>query len=169
MCTRGRTRLLCPPYDAPIYRRMTDTGTIFREAIGADMPGIARVRFSVIENVFTPEQLAQRGITNETIAASFLADCKGWVALRGDEIVGFAIADRASASIFALFVLPALEGQGIGSRLLELAVAWLRENGVACVSLTTGPETRPLGFYEKRGWKRTDMDDTGIVCLERQL
>ena len=79
---------------------------IIREASGADMPGIARVRTSVTENLLTTEQLAQRGITNASVAASLLVDRKGWVAERSGEIVAFSMADRADPSIFALFVLP---------------------------------------------------------------
>jgi hypothetical protein len=53
---------------------------VFREATGADMPGIARVRFSVDENLATPAQFAERGITNESVAASLLRDSKaGWL------------------------------------------------------------------------------------------
>jgi hypothetical protein len=55
---------------------------IFRKATGADVPGISRVRTSVIENLLTANQLEQRGITNASVAASFLADAKGWVAVR---------------------------------------------------------------------------------------
>ena len=93
------------------------------------MPGISRVRTSVVENALTVEQLEQRGITNASVAASFLADSKGWVAEHSGQIVAFAIADRASRSIFALFVLPEFEGRGIGGRLHDLAVEWLWRNG----------------------------------------
>jgi GNAT superfamily N-acetyltransferase len=90
---------------------------IFREATGADMPGITRVRTSVVENALTIAQLEERGITEASVAASFLADSKGWVAVQADEIVAFSIADRATWSIFALFVFPGYEGHGIGGRL----------------------------------------------------
>jgi hypothetical protein len=80
----------------------------FREATGADVPGISRVRTSVVENALTVEQLEERGITNASVAASFLTDSKGWVALQEEEIVAFSIADRATQSIFALFVLPGM-------------------------------------------------------------
>jgi hypothetical protein len=79
---------------------------VVREASAEDLPGISRVRTSVTENLLTLEQLERRGITEASIAASFLADSKGWVAVSKDEIVAFSIADRASRSIFALFVLP---------------------------------------------------------------
>src|SRR4029450_3387634 len=49
-----------------------------REATGADMPGIARVRTSVRENLLTSEQLAERG--GEIVAFS-MAD-REWIAIR---------------------------------------------------------------------------------------
>ena len=82
---------------------------VLREARRADMPGISRVRTSVVENLLTREQLDARGITEASVAASSSANSKGWVALSGDEIVAFSIADRASRSVFALFVLPQYE------------------------------------------------------------
>jgi GNAT superfamily N-acetyltransferase len=131
---------------------MTTGETVFRTATAADMPGIARVRTSVRENLLTREQMRARGITNESVAAAFLADSRGWVAERNGDIIAFAIADRAAGSLFALFVVPAYEGQGLGSRLLALALQWLSENGVRDVWLTTGPDTRAARFYERRGW-----------------
>jgi GNAT superfamily N-acetyltransferase len=141
----------------------------FREATATDVPGISRVRTSVRENLLTVEQLRERGITNESVAASFLVDSKGWVAERNGEIVAFAIADRASASIFALFVLPGWEDRGLGSRLLDLALAWLRANGAAHVWLTTGPRTKAAGFYERRGWIATGPTATGDIRYELNL
>ncbi len=139
---------------------------VVREARGTDLPGITRVRTSVAENLLTREQLAERGITEASIAASFLADSKGWVALSGDEVVAFCIADRASCSIFALFVLPQFEGRGLGSRLLNLAVDWLWANGADTVWLTTGPTTRAAGFYERRGWVATGTEPRGDTRYE---
>jgi GNAT superfamily N-acetyltransferase len=140
-----------------------------REATAADLPGIARVRTSVRENLLTVEQLKERGITNASVAASFLADSKGWVAERHAEIVAFAIADRASRSLFALFVLPACERQGIGTRLLGLALDWLRANGAREVWLTTGPDTTAARFYERRGWVAKGYEARGDIRYELVL
>ena len=139
---------------------------MFREATAADVPGISRVRTSVVENLLTLEQLDERGITEASVAASFLTDSKGWVAVQGEEIVGFSIADRSTQSIFALFVLPAYEVRGIGSRLLDLALGWLWENGAARVWLTTGPGTKAVRFYEKRGWRCTGQGPRGDLRYE---
>lgn len=143
---------------------------LVREATAADLPGISRVRTSVRENLLTVEQLRERGITNESVAASFLVDSKGWgVAECEGEIVAFAIADRTSQSIFALFVLPDWEGQGLGSRLLDMAVDWLGANGATAVWLTTGPDTKAAGFYERRGWVPAGREQHGDRRYELDL
>jgi GNAT superfamily N-acetyltransferase len=140
---------------------MTADEFIIREASGADMPGIAHVRTSVRENHLTTEQLAQRGITNASVAASLLVDRKGWVAERSGEIVAFCMADRADPSIFALFVLPGHESRGLGNRLLDLALQWLWDNGAELAWLTTAPDTRAARFYERRGWVPVGVEPGG--------
>jgi GNAT superfamily N-acetyltransferase len=148
---------------------VSNQDAILRAATAADLPGISRVRTSVRENLATIEQLRERGITNESVAASFLADSRGWVAEHDGEIVAFAIADRANRSIFALFVLPDWEDRGLGSRLLELALGWLHENGATVVWLTTDPETKAAGFYERRGWVATGREERGDTRYELDL
>jgi GNAT superfamily N-acetyltransferase len=145
------------------------SGPTLREATAADLPGITRVRTSVRENLLTVEQLRARGITEASVAASFLGDSKGWVAEHAGEIVAFAIADRATRSIFALFVLPEWEGRGLGSQLLDLALGWLRANGAGVVWLTTGPETKAARFYERRGWVATGRQGGGDTRYEIDL
>jgi GNAT superfamily N-acetyltransferase len=148
-------------------RNKISNGTSFRIATPADLPGIWRVRTSVLENLLTEEQLEQRGITQASVAASFLADAKGWVAEHEKRVIAFSIADRASRSIFALFVLPAFERRGIGGKLLDLALEWLWTNGAQRVWLTSGPQTRAARFYEKRGWIATGIAARGDVRYER--
>jgi GNAT superfamily N-acetyltransferase len=145
---------------------MSEQAIVFREAGAADMPGIAHVRTSVTENLLTPAQLAERGITNASVAASLLTHRKGWVAERAGEIVAFSMADRADASIFALFVLPGYEERGLGSRLLDLALGWLWQTGAEAVWLTTGPGTRAARFYARRGWAQAGNAPGGDVRFE---
>lgn len=132
---------------------------VFREATAADMPGISIVRQSVVENPLSIEQLAARGITNESVAAAFLKDLKGWVAESEGRIVGFSMADRESRSLYALFVMPEVERRGIGGRLYDLALRWLRENGARDLWLTTSAGTKAAAFYERRGWTATGADE----------
>jgi GNAT superfamily N-acetyltransferase len=149
-------------------QNVTKNDIVLREATPADLEGIMQVRVSVVENALTREQLELRGITNASIAASFLTDSKGWIAEQGEQIVAFSIADRKTHSIFALFVLPGFEGRGLGSRLLDLALCWLWENGAERVWLTTDPQARAARFYERRGWVCTFTDlgrDSRYECL----
>jgi GNAT superfamily N-acetyltransferase len=140
-----------------------------RTATADDMDQIFRVRSSVTENLLTIEQLEQRGITPASVAASFLANAKGWVAEQSDQVVGFAIADRESKSIFGLFVLAEFGGRGIGSHLLDQALLWLGQNGAERVWLTTGPQTRAAHFYERRGWVIAGKGAHGDVRYEYAL
>src|SRR5262245_53868853 len=130
------------------------------------MDGIFRVRTSVRENLLTGAQLAEQGITNDGVAASLQTHRRGWVAERGAEIVAFSMADRQDGTLFALFVLPEYEGRGRGSRLLDLAVQWLWDNGTETAWLTTGPDTRAAGFYARRNWRHAGPHHTGDIRFE---
>ena len=104
-----------------------------------------------------------RGVTPAGVAASFATDAKGWVAVQRDEIVAFAIAHRAVAKVDALFVLQSHERHGIGSRLLDLALAWLAENGIVRARLTTGPDTTAADLYRRRGWENVGIMSNGEI------
>jgi len=143
-------------------------GIILRPAHERDVPGMFHVRTSVKENLLTLQQMRLMGITPETVAASLTKDSKAWVAEDRKTIVAFSIADRAAGSIFALFVLPEYEGHGLGTRLLEMAVAWLTENGAKRIWLTTAPKTRALAFYRRNGWTCARIEKNGELRLEFQ-
>ncbi|MFI5011447.1 MAG: GNAT family N-acetyltransferase [Hyphomicrobiales bacterium] len=147
---------------------MHATDILIREAGPADLPGISHVRTSVKENLLTPEQLEERGITNASVAASLVAQAKGWVAELDGQIVAFSIADRSNQSIFGLFVLPDYEGRGLGKRLLDLALQWLWENGAEPVWLTTSRGTRAARFYECQGWSCSGVEPDGQLRFERK-
>ena len=128
---------------------------IFREAIAEDIPTIFKVRVKVRENYLSLLELRNMGITQESVIEAFKSDCKGWVAESDDLMVGFSIANKRTRSVWALFVLPDYEGQGIGRGLLELAMHWLWEQGYDEIWLDTGadPHSRANGFYKYLGWK----------------
>jgi len=126
----------------------------------ADLPAITRIRTSVTENHLSVEQMAEAGITHGTIAAKMQDGHLGcWVALTGETIIGFSMADRRDGSIFALFMDAAHEGKGHGSALLAACEDFLRRAGHRQARLTTGPETRAFAFYLHRGWQVTDETD----------
>jgi len=112
------------------------------------------------------EQLRQRGITPESVATVLESSCKGWGAEGDGQVIGFSIADSKTRSIWALFILPEDEGRGLGRRLLDAAVAWLWEQGVDQIWLTTDPATRAEGFYRHLGWDVAGVMEHGEIRFE---
>lgn len=131
--------------------RMTIT---IRVAAEADIPAIFEVRTSVRDNHLSVEQMAEMGITHETIRQALREEPCIWVAVEGDHIVGFSIGDAANACVFAAFVRPEWEAQGIGRRLMERAEEFLFERH-SSIWLHTDGSSPAARFYERLGWKRT--------------
>ncbi len=86
----------------------------------------------------------------------------GFVALAGDEVVGFVRLNRTArdfvsvpgaAEIVALYVLRAYQGQGIGTALLGRCLAECPKRDLALFVLS-GNE-RAIRFYERRGFRFT--------------
>jgi GNAT superfamily N-acetyltransferase len=140
-----------------------------RIATSADVPGMFHVRTNVKQNLLTLQQMRLMEITPDSVAESLEKDCKAWVAEDNKHIVAFSIADRATSSIFALFVLPEYEGKGLGKNLLELAVNWLAESGAKKLWLRTAPNTRAAAFYRKRGWTCARIEKNGELRLEHTV
>jgi GNAT superfamily N-acetyltransferase len=118
-----------------------------------DLPQITIVRTSVRENHLSVEQMAAAGITQQSVADQMISGAlKCWVAEQDGTIIGFSMAERDTANIFALFVLPAFEGRGFGSSLLAACENWLRELGFVHAILNTEPGARAFEFYRQKGW-----------------
>lgn len=122
----------------------------------SDMEDIFHVRTHVIENHLSVAQMAEIGITPQSIVATMSeGDLGCWVAEEQGRVVAFAMADKRKASIFALFVLPDHEARGLGTALLAACESWLKQQGHTQASLDTGRGTRAFDFYLRRGWKCT--------------
>jgi GNAT superfamily N-acetyltransferase len=94
--------------------------------------------------------------------AMFLAMGEGVVAERGGRVVGTTMAWRYGddmASLGLVIVSPALQGQGIGRRLME---AMIERLGDRSIMLNATEEGRPL--YEKLGFV-----ETGVICQHQGL
>jgi GNAT superfamily N-acetyltransferase len=129
---------------------------MIRPGRASDMADITHVRTSVAENHLSVAQMAELGITPESIIAEMESGDLGcWVAEDVGRVIAFSMADRRDASIFALFVLPDHEGRGHGTRLLDACERWLRAQGHRSASLTTGRGTKAHDFYLRRGWQVT--------------
>lgn len=133
---------------------------IIREATRKDVPGLVHVRSAVKENVLMSD------ITQERMVAGLEVRGRGWVAEHEGQIVGFSMADREESMIWALFLLPEWETQGLGRMLLERATDWLRLEGCTIISLTTEPGSRAEGFYSHLGWTRAGITEKGEVRFE---
>ena len=122
---------------------------VFREAAYNDIPHMTRIRLAVNENVLRDPTR----ITPQMYADFLEKDGRGWVALVDDEIVAFSYANKIDGSIWALFVDPRFEGQGLGKELLATASGWLFSLGFRRVTLSTGARTRAAQFYTRLGWR----------------
>lgn len=84
-----------------------------REAQVADIPAYMEVRFAVKENV-----LSTPGLVTDAHNVDYLTRRgKGCVAEVAGCVVGFAIVDLQGHGIWALFVHPDFDGQGLGRAL----------------------------------------------------
>lgn len=135
---------------------------IIREANRGDIAGLVEVRGAVKENVLTSH------IPPERLIAGLETRGKGWVAEHEGQVVGFSMADSEESMIWALFLRPEWEGQGLGRMLLERAVGWLWDLGSERIWLTTEPGSRAEGFYAHLGWVRVGTTDKGEVRFELQ-
>src|SRR3954470_948590 len=126
----------------------TTTQARLREATRADLAGIWRVRYAVVENTLAPGR-----IEDDEVIGQLETSGRGWVVEEDGEIVAFAIGDAKGANVWALFVHPLAEGRGHGSRLHDTMVEWLWTNGLDTLWLNPGADTRARGFYERRGWR----------------
>lgn len=143
-----------------------------RPAMVDDVEKLFEIRCSVRENHMTREEMAALGITPESVQ-----DMIGGghysvpVAVADGEAVGFAMAHIAECSVFALFVAPAHEGQGIGAKLLAHVEEALRQNGVRQAWLATDADerVRAVGFYRHHGWRDAGFMEDGQLRLCKQL
>lgn len=76
---------------------------------------------------------------------------------KDDTLAGFACVRledwNRSAELSALFIAPALKGQGLGRQLLDQAQAFARANGARCLWLETQSSNHPaISFYLNAGF-----------------
>ena len=134
-----------------------------RLALAADIPRLHAIRTSVRENRLSrPDR-----IDHEMYRVRLEDTGCGWLFEEDGTVLGFAIADATTRSVWALFVSPDAEGRGIGRALLNEVTAWLFARGSEPVWLTTAPATRAERFYREAGWRETGRDADGEVRFEK--
>jgi GNAT superfamily N-acetyltransferase len=136
-----------------------------REATIIDIPQIQIVRKSVLENKLSDPAL----VTDKDCEEYLTRRGKGWVCEIEGEIVGFAIADLLDNNIWALFLLPAYEKQGIGGLLHDTMLNWYFSKTAHPVWLSTAPATRAERFYRKMGWREIGSFGKGEIKFQMTL
>lgn len=124
---------------------------MIRLAEPVDVSALFHVRTSVRENHVSRERLAELSITDDSVSEMIYASPCAWVAVLNDEIVGFSMIDVADGSLFAVFVLPAHEGKGLGTQLVLVAEDELFKHHSE-IWLETDKDSRAAGFYRHLGW-----------------
>ena len=135
---------------------------IYREATISDIPGIQLVRNAVKENQLSDPAL----VPDKDVEEYIINRGKGWVCEIDNKITGFAIADLVDHNIWALFIHPDQEGNGIGKKLHDRMLDWYFDKATTTVWLGTAPGTRAEGFYRKAGWKETGTHGKGEIKFE---
>jgi RimJ/RimL family protein N-acetyltransferase len=123
-----------------------------RVATRADIPALMAVRLAVRENRLASTAPAE---IEAACGPAIEVTGRGWVAEQDGAIVGFAIGNRVTGNIWALFVHPDHEGRGHGRRLHDAMVDWLFASGLARLHLSTDPASRAATFYRAAGWSDT--------------
>lgn len=134
----------------------------FREANKADIKQIQIVRNSVTENTLSNPDL----VTDEDCLDFITRRGKGWVCEIENKIVGFSIADLKENNIWALFVHPSYDRQGIGRQLHDRMMNWYFNQTSKNVWLGTAPNTRAEFFYRKSGWTEIGIHGNGEIKFE---
>ena len=121
---------------------------VFRKAETSDINYMQFIRNAVKENV-----LSDPALVPDTDVEKYINQRgKGWVCLVDKTMAGFCIADLIDDNIWALFVLPAMEGKGIGKKLQTIMLDWYFTKNKQLVWLSTQKNSRAEKFYRLTGW-----------------
>lgn len=126
------------------------TNVSIRTATIADVPAMHAIRLAVRENRLSdPARITEASYLPYVDAGSVQVaiDAAG-------RVVGFAAIDRGAGSVWALFVDPAAEGQGVGRALHDAMIARAAREGIARLWLSTATGTRAEQFYLRAGWRK---------------
>jgi GNAT superfamily N-acetyltransferase len=137
---------------------------LIRVADVNDVRVLHRVRLSVLEN-----RLTRTAITDEDYIDAITRTGKSWVAEIDGVIRAFAVANKESRSIWALFVEPAFEGRGLGRALHDVMIEWMRSVGCGVAWLETESGARAESFYKKAGWRYVETTADGDARFELDL
>lgn len=134
----------------------------FRVARVEDIPQIQVVRNAVKENMLSDPNL----VSDEDCEDFLIRRGRGWICEIDQSIVGFSIVDLVDYNIWALFVHPDYEKQGIGKKLHNIMLNWYFDKTKQTVWLGTAHGTRASIFYKTAGWKEVGLHGKGEIKFE---
>ncbi|MBK8413842.1 MAG: GNAT family N-acetyltransferase [Bacteroidetes bacterium] len=127
----------------------------FREAQVTDIPQMMEIRNSVKEN-----QLSDPALISFDDYSTFISNRgKGWISLEDELVTGFAVVDLVEHNVWALFVRPGYEGNGIGTILQQLLLTRYFQQTSHPVWFTSPAHAET--FYRKSGWHETGVYGKG--------
>jgi ribosomal protein S18 acetylase RimI-like enzyme len=136
----------------------------FREKRLADLNQFADIGTTEQEQSSSGRALLLKlGIQIPPTRADLLRRIKFWECVDDSLVVGHCWGDIATGEIVSLGVRKDYEGQGIGRKLISLAVDRLRAEGAQKIWLVapSAPSLRAFGFYRALGWRPTGEQREG--------
>jgi GNAT superfamily N-acetyltransferase len=132
-----------------------------REATAADVPAMHTIRLRVREN-----RLSDPSVVTENDYHDFMArDTNSWLCEVNGVIAGFVMVDVEKRNLWALFIAPEHEFNGIGRRLHDAMLTWYFARADQ-LRLSTAPNTRAEDFYRRAGYLATGLTPSGEVIFE---
>jgi GNAT superfamily N-acetyltransferase len=100
-----------------------------------------------------PPDVAERALANSLHVACLRQEQRlvGFGRILGDGAMRFYIEDVA--------VVPELQGQGLGTQMMDAITAWLDENVPSCGKTFLSPAGSLVAFYEHHGFERRAAGD----------
>ena len=135
-----------------------------RPATRADLPRIYEVRHGTVEN-----RLTDPALVTDAEVAWYMDEAVFLVSEDEADIQGFTCVNHQTGYVWALFVIDEAQGRGHGTKLLDAAMAALREAGHRQAFLTTGSGTKAEGFYRSKGWQPMGKNMKGEVVFRLWL
>jgi GNAT superfamily N-acetyltransferase len=137
---------------------------MIRQATLSEIPRLIEIRAAVREN-----RLSDPGRVTLADYAWHITHAPIHVWDDAGLIKGMSAGDPRDGSIWALFVDPAFEGQGIGQALILAACTSIAAAGHRTARLSTDPGTRAERFYLRNGWLAEGHTARGEIIFVKEL
>ncbi len=135
---------------------------------------------SAIQNDVTEMHILRTGVKENILSDSNALSCSDylpylgdigetWVAISNGRLAGFVSLDWHKMSVWALFVSPQFEGNGVGKALMNHMLQSARARHIPALCLTTTSGTRAERFYCNQGWHKVGPAPNGEITLQLTL